>query len=68
MEAKKWLAQQDIVRFKEKGTNFLYDVSMVQDDAVIVRLVSEFGPVEMLSWAEFDDRFEESYGPQGTTP
>ena len=63
-EAKSWLASQDFVRCREIETNYLFDATLVSEDAVMLRQTANVPqPVYIISLDLFAERFEETYIP-----
>lgn len=62
-EVKKWLTENESVRFKEKATDFLYDVKWLGEDTVIVKQCPPHEDnVQVFSLNTFVEKFDEFYG------
>lgn len=59
------LASQEFVRFSEKNSHMLFDVTQVEEEVVLVRQVTT-SPIEiyLMRIKDFVDLFEEYGGPQ----
>lgn len=64
MEVKNWPAWVECVRFKEKGTDILYDAKRVENGVIVRKLPPLHKDMELITFEQFEERFEESCVPR----